>query len=112
MTTSLHVQLPENNEISKVKKAALVFDCLEVSQGAQRTVTAQKGNPAQATVVFLVSVFVFFVFCFFELFGHVSHCLSETVNSRRASIENEISYVIYLISETRSQNEGLRVYRD
>lgn len=53
------------SEISKVKKAALVFDCLEVSQGAQRTVTAQKGNPAQATVVFFclfVSVFVFFVF--------------------------------------------------
>lgn len=54
MTASFHIQLHENNEISKLKKTTLVFECLEVSRGPQSTGAAQKGNSTRATVGFLV----------------------------------------------------------
>ena len=54
MTASLNIWFHENNKISQVKDNHIVFGCLEVSQGPNRIVDAQKGIIVLATASFLV----------------------------------------------------------
>lgn len=95
MTTSFHIQLHENNEISKVKKTASVFDCLEVSQGPPKEPSPLKrvSQHWQQLGFFFFSYLVMCRIAFLKL-----------SSLGKALIENEISYFIYLISETRFQN--------
>ena len=63
MTASFHIQLHEDNEVSKLRKTTLASESLEVSQGPQRTVMVQKGNPTLATV----GIFNYLVTCLIAL---------------------------------------------